>query len=118
MNSVGACVSMLLKYNYVAKDAKELSGSSKSMYQLLADNFDYTPINLTGSTLSQVLYYVSQKRPVIAMKNGSDAVLIIGYDETSITYIDPAARTTVKTGLASATTMFESAGNVFVSYVK
>lgn len=118
VNSVGACVSMLLKYNYVAKDAKELSGSSKSMYQLLADNFDYTPINLTGSTLSQVLYYVSQKRPVIAMKNGSDAVLIIGYDETSITYIDPAARTTVKTGLASATTMFESAGNVFVSYVK
>lgn len=118
VTSMGACVSMLLQYNYVQADAQLLSSSNRSMYELLEQNLGYTPVNLTGCNLSQVLYYVGEKRPVIAMKNGTNAVVIIGYDETSITYVDPAAKTTTTMGKTAATTMFEEAGNVFLSYVK
>lgn len=117
VNSIGACISMLLKYNHIQVDGEELTSSGVSIYDGLEQHLDATVINLKGATLEQVLYYVSHKRPVIAMKDSKNAVLLIGYDETSVTYYDPAMKKTEKVGKTAATTMFEDAGNVFVSYV-
>lgn len=109
---------MMLKTTHVQADAGQLSASGKSMYEMLEQQLKATPVNLTGCTSEQVLYYVSQKAPVIAMKNRTDAVLIIGYDELNLTYFDPSTRSTQKIGRKTAETMFSEAGNVFISYVK
>lgn len=116
--SVSACISMVLKYNQVSVDATKLAEKNGTIFDLLSKYLDTTPINLSGATLEQVLYLVSKKIPVIGMKNGKDAVVITGYDEYNITYIDPAARTTGKMGLNAASEMFKQAGNAFVSYVR
>lgn len=76
------------------------------------------PINLTGSTLEEVLYYVSEGRAVIAMKSNGQAVLITEYDEFNITMIDPELGRTWKEGYKDGSKMFEKAGNIFISFIE
>ena len=79
---------------------------------------DYDILDLTGATLDQVLYYVSQGTPVYAYTGEDTAVLIIGYDASSITYFDPMTSKNSKMGLSEASEYFSSFGNVFVSYIE
>ena len=83
-----------------------------------AFSVDYDILDLTGATLSEVLYYVNLGTPVYAYTGDDTAVLIVGYDASSITYFDPMNSTYSKMGLTEATTYFESFGNVFVSYLE
>ena len=39
------------------------------------------PVNLTGATLDQVLYFVSNNKYVIAVTGDSTAVVISGYEK-------------------------------------
>lgn len=116
ITNTGACVSMLLQSAQVTKSPESLSNGSSFM-KLLKQNLD-TPVNLTGCTLDEVLYFVSQSCPVIAMKNNHDAVLITAYTTSTITYIDPSVHTTNTVSLTSAETMFENAGSVYLSFLK
>ena len=52
------------------------------------------------------------------MNDKEHAVLITGYDEGHITYIDPAANTTTTAALAKAEAMFETGKNMFIAYMK
>ncbi|MDD6207798.1 MAG: hypothetical protein PUB10_04665 [Clostridiales bacterium] len=117
VNSIGASLAMLLQVNGVTCDAAALSSGDASIYEKLKDNMSKQPVNLTGCSLTEVLYFVSGSRPVIAMKGTNQAVLITGYDETHVTYIDPAAHRTVRTTISQAEKMFEEAGSLFISYL-
>ena len=66
---------------------------------------------------SLVLYYVSQGTPVYAYTGQDSAVLITGYDATTITYFDPMNNRLSKMGITEAEEYFGSVGNVFVSYI-
>ena len=75
-------------------------------------------VNLRGCTLDEVLYFVSGNKPVIAVTGGESMVLITGYTESTVSYYNPGSGVTVTKSLAPAQTMFEAAGNVFISYVQ
>ena len=79
---------------------------------------DYDILDLTGTSLSEVLYYVNLGTPVYAYTGEDTAVLIVGYDASSIIYFDPMTNSNSKMGLTEATEYFESFGNVFVSYIQ
>ncbi len=117
-DSITACVSMVLKANKVSVSVTELNTKEHTIYDMLSEYLPTNVVNLTGSNLNQVLYYVSKKSPVIAMKNNSDAVLIIGYDENYLYYMDPSTGATEKARKTLIADLFETAGNVFLSYVK
>lgn len=114
IDSVAACLSMMLQYNHISADINELTDNGKSIYDVLKKHFE-SPINLTGCNLEEILYFVSGDRPVIAMKDNTHAVLVIGYDETSVTIFDPQSGKK-KFSLSAGTKLFEEAGNVFLSY--
>lgn len=116
-DSIGACVSMLLKYNHIQVDAATLSKSSKTIMELIEENLEYRAVNLTGCSLEEVLYYVGNNRPVIAMKSSKSAVLITGFGQTTVTYYDPVEGRFITTSMEAATKLFEDAGNIYVSYV-
>lgn len=118
VNSIGACAGMVLGYNQVEVSAKALSASKASIYQLLKKHLNKTPVNLTGCTLDEMLYFVSSGRPVIGMKNRTQAVVIKGYDEYYVTIMDPAAGTESRMALSNASEMFSDAGSVFISYLE
>ena len=115
VDSVGACLYMILHYNHVNADAKTLTRENKSIYNVLKENLN-TPLNLTGCTLDEVLYFVSSGNPVIAMKDSVNAVLIVGYDESSVTVIDPQGHL-AKMSMKKGEKLFQDAGNIFISYI-
>ena len=63
---------------------------------------DYDILDLTGASLEQTLYYVSQGIPVYAYTGEDSAVLIVGYDSSSITYFDPMTSSNSKMGITEA----------------
>lgn len=117
INSQEASIIMLLSYKGVHRNSNDIDTSNKSIYTILEESLKTNPLNLTGCSLEQILYCISDKRPVIAMKDANNGILIIGYDEFNITYIDPSTGKEEKMGLQDSTEMFENAGNIFISYL-
>lgn len=114
VSSIKACVHMLLQAAQVTTTTSQLRG--QSAMDMLRKHLD-TPVNLTGCTVDEVLYFVSNEKPVIAMKNGTQAVLITAYDTGSVTWLDPSTGTSTKMSLSNAENYFEAAGYIFISYI-
>lgn len=114
-DSLRACVSMLSGYKKGYEDTYPKEGSS--LAAMLKEKFADAYLNISGSDLDQVLYYLNKNQPVIGIKSKGKAVLIIGYDMYNITVIDPELGKTMKIGLKDAGTMFENAGNLFFTYL-
>jgi hypothetical protein len=115
-DNVIECVRLVLACQGAAADMAQLSNKS-SAYDAFKAYSKYTPVRLTGSTLDDVLYYVSVGRPVIAMTDSHNAVIIYGYDAFNIMILDPSKGSVSKMGLQDSTKLFENAGNVFLSYL-
>ena len=79
---------------------------------------DATILDLTGCTLEEVLYFVSNGSPVYVRTGADEAKLIVGYDAANVFVYDPGSGSTKKTGRNDAAEEFEAFGNVFISYVK
>lgn len=45
-------------------------------------------MDLSGCDAEQAAYIINQGRPVIAMLNGSTSVILVGYGENTIVYVD------------------------------
>lgn len=73
--------------------------------------------NLSGTTLSQVLYYVNRGCPVMAMLNSDTMGLIVGYDKLNTIVMDPERGEVYYVGMNDSTEMFEKAGNIFFAYL-
>ena len=79
---------------------------------------DAAVLDLTGCTVDEILYYVSNGYPVFAMIGSNDAVLVVGYDANNVVLYDPAMGQTYKRTIADADEMFFNAGNIFFTYQK
>lgn len=75
-------------------------------------------ISLSGLTLEEVMYFVSQGRPVIAA-TPEGSVIITGYDDYGNTILlDPGAEETYFYGPNDSKELFEKGGNRFVTYLE
>ena len=79
---------------------------------------DFTALNMTGCTLESVLYQVSEGRAVVALTPTGESVVIIGYDIYNTILYNPATQETYYYGMNDSTSLFESAGNVFLGYME
>jgi len=116
--SIEKCIKMMLEYQGINVSLDELKVQGSSAYEALKTHSKYTPIRLTGTNLEDALYYVTKERPLLGMKDSSHAVLIYGYDQQNIRVIDPTSNSVKKIGINDAKQMFESAGNIFISYLE
>lgn len=117
INSINACVYMLLRSMYVNVDVSDISGSDTSIYDTL-QQYLYEPLNLTGCTFDEILYFVSMGSPVIAMKDSNHAVIITAYTTNTVTVYDPDSGQAQTMYHNSADEMFGAAGNIFISCMK
>ena len=116
VSNLAACAYMLLKLNHISVDARELSAKNLSVYDMLAGYLN-RPMNLKGCTLEQVLYFVSNNKPVIAMLNDSEAVVIEGYTTTQLILIDPKTGKEKTVKRADYEKKFKTAGNRFYGFM-
>lgn len=97
------------------KDEGETSLDACGRYM---ESYGAERVDLTGCTLDQVLYVINKGCPVTALISADHAVLLTGYTMTDITYIDPDTGGEYTVGISEMENMTESAGNVFVGYIK
>lgn len=45
-------------------------------------------LDLSGSSCEDLLYIINQDRPVIAMQNAEKGIILVGYQDDTVTYID------------------------------
>ncbi|MCC8068063.1 MAG: hypothetical protein LIO94_13345, partial [Clostridiales bacterium] len=75
-------------------------------------------VDLTGCTLEQVLYFVSEGKAVIAATE-TGSVIITGYDDYgNLILLNPGEEETYYYGPNDSLELFEAAGNRFVSYLE
>lgn len=115
VSNLAACADMLLKQNHYKVNLKEMSAKNESLYNMLAD-YMRTPVNLRGCSLEQILYFVSNNKPVIAMTSDSSAVVIGGYTNKELYLLDPEkGKETVSRKYYEK--VFRAAGSRFISYM-
>ncbi|MCD7884194.1 MAG: hypothetical protein LUI87_10910 [Lachnospiraceae bacterium] len=74
-------------------------------------------VDLTGCTLEQVLYFVSEGKAVIAATE-TGSVIITGYDDYgNLILLNPGETETYYYGPNDSLELFEAAGNRFISYL-
>lgn len=116
VSNLAACTYMVLKANHFSVSAEKLSAKNKSIYQLLHQYMD-EPVNLSGTTLEQALYFVSSGKYVIGMTGNSTAVVISGYDTKTLTVYNPQNGKQETVSRSEMEKVFENAGNRFISYL-
>jgi hypothetical protein len=115
--TIERCLELMLSYQKVNVTNKDLNLDNSTIYEVLRKRSKYTPIRLTGVTLEDVMYYISNNRPVIGLTGLNKAVLIYGYDAFNIMIIDPSTNKKEKIGFHDGAKMFQDAGNIFISYL-
>ena len=113
-SSIKACTQMLLQAAQHTISVNKLEGGS--ITSMLSKYLDQ-PVNLTGCTLDEILYFVSGEKPVIGMLDNVHAVLITGYTSSTVTWMNPDTMSKTTTSITNADRIFKNAGYVFVSYV-
>ena len=77
----------------------------------------HTTRNLTGCTVDEILYYVSQGSPVLAKLNSNRYVIVMSYNATKIRYLDPVTGKSTAASRTDVTNRLEKSGKVFYSYI-
>ena len=111
-------LSVILRHEGITLTVGDLLDSGRTTKEILVDTLqDATVLDLSGCSLEQMLYYVSQGTPVYAMENAKKPVLICGYTKTNIVVYDPSTNQTRSIAMKDATKTFKKAGNIFLAYV-
>ncbi len=117
-NSIVKCVSAMLNRKDMGICVKELVESGQTPKAVLESTLkESVVLDLTGCTVEEVIFYVSQGNPVFGMTGSSSAVLIVGYTQNTISYYDPQSETIKTMNRNEANEWFTGAGNIFFSYL-
>lgn len=111
------CISAMLKTENVEVSAGELLEKGDTPQEILESLLsERIVINIDGCTLSQTLYYVNCGTPVLAVGNGQQAALVVGYDALNVWLYDPQAGGIIKKTIEEADEQFAAAGGVYMAY--
>ena len=117
--SVAVCLDTILKYEGISRNSAVLLKNGETMFSILQENLEQAQIlDLSGCSLSSVLYYVSRDIPVLALLNDGNAVLVVGYNELNTVIFNPLSGQIKKMGMNDSEDFFEANGNSFFTYVK
>lgn len=115
--SIAQCINAMLQREGINISVGALIEGGETPKSILNNTLkDMNVLDLTGCDTEEILYYVSCGSPVFAMTGSNDAVLVIGYDSTSVVIYDPAIGMTYRKPIEEADETFGNAGNVFFTY--
>lgn len=117
--SVVQCVNAMLGKEGFHISVGALVDQGQTPKEVLVNTLkDATVLDLTGCTVDEVLYYVSNGSPVFALTGTNDAVLIVGYDTGGVQLYDPVQGSISRKTVEEADEIFFQAGSVFFTYLK
>ena len=108
----------LAYYTDVESCPKEEGQSSMESCLSFMEQYGAQQMDLSGCTLTQILYVVNQGMPVIAVLEGQHAVLVTGYGLDTVTYVDPDSGRERTVSQSEMGRMVAASGNTFIGFVK
>ena len=118
-NSLAVCLDTIFQLEGLVRNSGYLLTQGNSVLEILEDNLPEARIlDLTGCSLDALLYYVNQDLPVLAMLRNGEAVLITGFNETSVVVMEPSTGKLEKRGMADTGEWLEDNGNCFITYIR
>ena len=115
--SLAGCLSMIAAVNGKEVTPNSINIEKDSIEELMKKYSGHTTRNLTGCTVDEILYYVSQGSPVLAKISGSRYVIVMSYNATKIRYLDPVTGQSTAVSRTEVTNRLEKTGKVFYSYL-
>lgn len=104
---------------YEGKEVDVVSETqSKTAFDVLNEHVDGEAVRFQECSSADMRYLIDKGTPVIAMTGGTGAVVLIGYDAKSVTYIDPTSGGTKTVDMTVMDEMTAASGNTFIGYVK
>ena len=117
-NSLGVCLDTMLAQEGIMRNSSYLLTQGENAVEILENNLENAQVlELTGCALDDVLYYVDKDIPVMVRLGQQKAVLITGFNDSEVVILDPDAGTLSKMKKKQAETIFEEAGNYYITYV-
>lgn len=112
-----ACVRKVLAYEGKSADVvSELSNSS--VEDVMEKYLETEVIRFRGCSSKDMFYLIDKGVPVIALKDGSSAILLIGYDAKTVTYVEPSSGSIFTSTIEKVDEMLSGSGKTFIGYVR
>ncbi len=116
--SIVKCISAMLMRKGEGVSVKSLVENGMTPKEVLENTLkDCVVLDLTGCSVEEIIFYVSNGSPVFAMTGTDSAVLVVGYTSSTISYYDPDTGQTSVKSWEQAAEWFENAGNIFFTYL-
>lgn len=90
---------------------------NKSIEEILSEYSGGEGVRLKGCSSADVRYLIDKAVPVIALTGNDEAVLLVGYDAVSVTYIDPQSGAIRMKNFDTMDAMMKSSGSTFFAYM-
>lgn len=111
-----ACLEKMFKLEELDVDVKAEIEAGLSPKEILTKYMSGEGLDMTGCEVSDVLYLINQETPVAAVVGKEHTVLIFGYTQEKIVYLDPADGKQKSISWSGMDEMLENAGNVMFGY--
>lgn len=116
-STLAACVRKVLSYEGKSADVvTELS--TKTPEQILSEQLETEAVRFRGCSVKDMFYLIDKGVLVIGLKDSTNAILFVGYDAKTATYIDPTNGGTYASSIEKVNEMLKGTGNTFIGYVR
>ena len=117
-STLAACLRQLLAFEGETVDVMTELAGGQSVLDVIGDNSGEEALDLTGCSPEQLCYIIGKGTPVVAMTGGNQAVLLVGYDHTTFTYLDPASGKKQSVTESALKNMTAGSQGAYFGYVK
>ena len=115
-NVLAFCINELLRINGIHDvDVVSLLNDGGNSVRILDDYLDDRGIYLSGVSVDQTLYFLSNGQPIIGSIGNGEYLMIVGYDYKNITIFDPLTAQTYKVTQEEAEEIFSKGKNRFIT---
>lgn len=115
--NLSACVRKV--FGYEGKSVNVVAElSSKTPEQVISEQLETEAVRFRGCSVKDMFYLIDKGVPVIGLKDSTNAVLFVGYDAKTATYIDPTDGGTYASSIEKLDEMLKGSGNTYIGYVR
>ena len=97
---------------------REQLAAGKSAMELAGEISDGKTLDLTGCTTNEILYLINKDTPVIGMIDGTNAVILTGYDTKNVMYMEVSTGNTLSVPYEQMDAMLAGTGRAFIGYIR
>ena len=117
-NTLAAALNRLFAYEGKTVDAAGEMAAGKKPIEILQEQFLGNVLDLQGCSPEELCYILGKGTPIIAMTDLNNAVLLIGYNDSMITYVKPDTGEKVSVPYEELEALTVASGNTYLGYLK